>query len=157
MEEQEYRDTYQSVNQRRCVYEKAINSRRCYCTRCHRFNLADREGVTCNSTTGNAVCTEFLNTLRNKARFSLHLTNTDSPLPHTKEIKVQIGGLLGLQELLHPERAGSTQVEDIIGLLDTAIERYKRLQNLPYSILVQGVAGFEGRKKRQRCQSDNPD
>ena len=94
MDEQEYRSTYHTVNKRRCVYEKAINSRRCNCAKCHRFNLADREGVACNSATGNALCTEFLNTLRSKARFSLHLTHADKPLPHTKEIKVQTGGLL---------------------------------------------------------------
>lgn len=150
MEEQEYRKTYQAVNTRRCVYEKAINSRRCNCTRCHRFNLAEREGVACNSATGNALCTEFLNTLRSNARFSLHLTHADKPLPHAKEIRVQTGGLLGLQKLLDPAKADSTDAENIIGLLDTAIVRYGRLQNLPYNIIVQCVVSFEGRKKRQR-------
>jgi hypothetical protein len=150
MEEHEYKNTYQTVNKRRCVYEKAISSRRCNCARCHRFNLADREGVSCNSATGNAVCTEFLNTLRSKARFSLHLTHADKPLPHAKEIRVQTGGLLGLQELLYPDMADSTRVENIIGLLDMAIQRFERLQNLPYNILVQGVVGFEARRKRQR-------
>jgi hypothetical protein len=150
MEELEYRNTYQTVNKRRCVYEKAINSRRCDCAKCHRFNLADREGVACNSATGNAVCTEFLNTLRSKARFSLHLTHADKPLPHAREIRVQTGGLLGLQELLYPDTADNTRAENIIGLLDTAIQRFERLQNLPYNILVQGVVVFEGRRKRQR-------
>jgi len=150
MEEQEYKNTYQTVNKRRCVYEKAINSRRCGCARCHRFNLADREGVACKSATGNALCTEFLNTLRSKARFSLHLTHSDKPLPHAKEIRVQTGGLLGLQELLDPGKADSTNAENIIGMLDTAIQRYERLQNLPYNIIIQGVVSFEGRKKRQR-------
>ena len=149
MDEQEYRNTYHTVNKRRCVYEKAINSRRCNCAKCHRFNLADREGVACNSATGNALCTEFLNTLRSKARFSLHLTHADKPLPHTKEIKVQTGGLLALQGLLDPGMADSSTAGNIIGLLDTAIERFERMDNLPYNILVQGVVRFEGRKKRQ--------
>ncbi len=150
MEEQEYRKTYHAVNKRRCVYEKAINSRRCSCSRCHRFNLADREGVACKSATGNALCTEFLDTLRSKARFSLHLTQTDRPLPHAKEIRVQTGGLLGLQELFYPDKSNSTHAENIIGLLDMAIQRYERLQNLPYDIIVQAVVSFEGRRKRQR-------
>ena len=150
MEEQEYKHTYQTVNKRRCVYEKAINSRRCNCTKCHRFNLADREGVACKSATANALCTEFLNTLRSKARFSLGLTYSDKPLPHAKEIRVQTGGLLGLQELLDIDKAGSTHALNIIGLLDTAIERYEHLNTLPYNIIVQSVVRFEGRKKRQR-------
>jgi hypothetical protein len=106
--------------------------------------------VACNSATGNALCTEFLNTLRGKARFSLRLTHAEKPLPHTKEIKVQTGGLLGLQGLLDSDMADNSTAENIIGLLDTAIKRFERLQNLPYNILVQSVVKFEGRKKRQR-------
>ena len=97
MEEKAYKDTYDSINERRCVFEKTINSRRCTCKQSQRFHLADREGIACKSTTGNALCIEFLNSMRSKARFALHLTSADGPLPHTKEIKVQTGGLLGLQ------------------------------------------------------------
>jgi hypothetical protein len=149
MEEQQFRDTYHLVNQRRCVFEKAINSRRCSCDRCQRFNLADREGVACKTASGNALCNELLNTMRSKSRFALHLTHADGPLPHTKEIKVQTGGLLGLQALLHPEQAAAVQVENIIKLLDTAIQRYGRLADLPFDLIVQAIVRFEGRSRRR--------
>lgn len=149
MEEEQFRNTYHAVNQRRCVFEKAINSRRCDCAKCQRFNLADREGVACMTATGNALCTELLNTMRTKARFALRLTHADTPLPHTKEIKVQTGGLLGLQALLHPEFAGSVQVENIIGLLDGAIQRYGRIGDLPFDLIVQSIVRFQGRSSRR--------
>jgi hypothetical protein len=152
MEEQEYKDTYQHVNQRRCVFEKSITSRRCSCEKSLRFHLADREGVSCNSTSCNALCTEFLNTMRRKARFALHLTSADSPLPHAKEIKVQTGGLLGLQTLLHPDRAEATDVNNAIGLVDSAMRQYGALDKLPYDLIVQAIVKFQGRKKRPREQ-----
>ena len=145
MEEQQFRDTYHAVNQRRCVFEKAVNSRRCNCNKCQRFNLADREGVACKTATGNALCAELLNTMRTKARFALHLTHADTALPHTKEIKVQTGGLLGLQVLLHPEFTESTQVENIIGLLDGAVQHYGRIGDLPFDLIVQSIVRFQGR------------
>jgi hypothetical protein len=154
MEEKEYRDTYQSINERRCVFEKTINSRRCTCRQSQRFHLADREGIACKSATGNALCSTFLDSMRRNARFALHLTSANSPLPHAKEIKVQTGGLLGLQGLIHPELAGDSNVDNAIGLIDAAIEKYGSIDALPYDIIVQAIVKFEGRKKRARRQDD---
>jgi hypothetical protein len=150
MEEQEYRDTYNSVNERRCVFEKTINSRRCSCEKSMRFHLADREGIACKSASGNALCIELLNTMRRNARFALHLTSADAPLPHAKEIKVQTGGLLGLQGLLHPDKAEATNIDNVIGLIDRSVQQYGRLQDLPYAAIVQAIVRFEGRIKRSQ-------
>jgi hypothetical protein len=150
MEEEEYRATYRAVNQRRCVFEKAINSRRCNCRQSARFHLADREGVACESAAGNALCIALLDMLRCKARFSLHVTHASAPLPHAKEIRVQIGGMLGLQKVLRPELAQAGSVSDINGLAVEAIDRYGRLEDLPYEVIVQTLVNFEGRRKRMR-------
>ena len=88
--------------------------------------------------------------MRSNARFALHLTSADGPLPHTKEIKVQTGGLLGLQGLIYPHRAADINIENAIGLIDVAIEKYGSIETLPYDLLVQAIVKFEGRKKRPR-------
>ena len=147
MEEHEYRTTYNAVNERRCVFEKTINSRRCNCAKSQRFHLADREGIACTSASGNALCSELLNTMRSKARFALHLTSAEAPLPHAKEIRVQTGGLLGLQGLLYPDRAQAADIENVIGLIDRAIQKFGRLQDLPYTSIMQAIVRFEGRRK----------
>jgi hypothetical protein len=148
MEESEYKTTYQAVNERRCVFEKTINSRRSTCSKSLRFHLADREGVTCGSAAGNALCTELLGLMRVNARFALHVTHADSPLPHAREIRVQTGGLLGLQALVHPDRRDENNVNDIIALIDIALERYSSLEALPFDVIVQGIVKFAGRSKR---------
>jgi len=147
MEEQEYRDAYNSVNERRCVFEKTINSRRCSCEKSMRFHLADREGIACKSASGNALCIELLNSMRRNARFALHLTSAEAPLPHAKEIRVQTGGLLGLQGLLHPDKAEAANIDNVIGLIDLAMQQYGRLQDLPYTVIVQAIVRFQGRRK----------
>jgi hypothetical protein len=103
--------------------------------------------------------------LRQKARFSLQQTQTDQPLPHAKEAKVQAGGLFGLQQAI--ESADPAQVEalddhrlrynesdkliaNIYGLLDKAANQYKQLDRLPYSEMVKSILRFEVRKKRSR-------
>jgi len=150
MEESEYKATYHEVSERRCVFEKTITSRRSTCSKSLRFHLADREGVSCKSASGNALCTELLALMRRNARFALHITHADGPLPHAREIRVQTGGLLGLQTLIHPERQDESSVNDIISLIDTALLQYSSLESLPFDIIVQGIVKFEGRRKRSR-------
>ena len=154
MDEQQYRDTYHAVNDRRCVFEKTINSRRCTCKQSRRFHLADREGIACRSASGNALCRELLEHMRSKARFALHLTHADSPLPHAREIKVQTGGLLGLQGLLYPEKSDADNIDNAIGLIDAALTEFGSLESLPYDIIIQAIVKFEGRKKRSHKHDD---
>ena len=150
MEEQEYKNTYKAVNERRCIFEKTINSRRSTCAQSRRFHLADREGIACNSAAGKALCTELLDRMRSKARFALHTTNASGPLPHAREIKVQTGGMLGLQAVVYPDRAASQNVDNILGIIDQALEEYQNLDHLPYDVIVQSIVKFEGRRKRTR-------
>jgi hypothetical protein len=114
-----------------------------------RFNLADREGVSCTSETGSIRCKQLLDLLRQNAKFSLQMTNVPGPLPHAKEVKVQIGGMLGLQKLLHPQMCDEELVHDINGLANAAVQQYSSLDNLPYSEIVKSIVTFEGRLRRR--------
>jgi hypothetical protein len=149
VDETEYRQTYRAVNERRCVFEKAINARRCTCRLSQRFNLADREGVSCTSKTGSNRCKQLLDLLRKNANFALQMTNVPGPLPHAKEVKVQIGGMLGLQKLLHPQIRDEELAQDINGLAETAEQQFSSLDNLPYSEIVKSIVTFEGRLRRR--------
>lgn len=148
MDEDQYRATYHAVNQLRCPFEKSILSRRTNCRYGVRFNLADREGVTCKSEPTNLKCGETLRQIRNNALFALKLTQLDGQLPHAKEVKVQTGGLLGLQKSLdRPETDG---VEDIADLVTDAFDRYGNPEQFPYPQIMQSVVRFEGRKRTRR-------
>lgn len=149
MDETQYRQTYRAVNEQRCVFEKAINARRCTCSLSQRFNLADREGVSCNSEAGAKRCKQLLESLRKNANFALQMTTVPGPLPHAKEAKVQIGGMLGLQKLLHPQTAEEEIAHDINGLAEVALQRYHSLDNLPYSDIVKSIVTFEARSRRR--------
>jgi hypothetical protein len=147
VEEDEYRSTYQKINQRRCVFEKAILTRRCSCLCSARFYLADREGIACDSATAHDRCSHFIRQLRENARFALKITVLDGELPHAKEIKVQNGGLLGLQRILHPDLSGD-KVIDIAGLTVLGEQTYGSLEQAPYQQIVKSIADFHGRRRR---------
>ena len=149
MDEDQYRAVYHELNTNRCVFEKALNNRRCNCSRHERFMLATREGVSCLSAASLANCSVFLDTLREKSRFALHETFIDGPLPHNKELKVQAGGTLALQLHLFPDKLAEKTVEDIYGLVNIALSKYGNIADFPYGELVKGVVHYESRPKRK--------
>ncbi len=146
VEEDQYRTTYNAVNQRRCVFEKAVLTRRCHCSCSARFYLADREGISCNAEQANARCKQLLQLMRENARFALKLTDSGDKLPHAKEIKVQNGGLLGLQGILQPE-APRDSVVDIAALMVRGIEAFGSIRQFPYQEIIKSITRFEGRRR----------
>ena len=146
MDEFHYRSTYSDINPQRCVFEKAINSRVCNCSKSQRFNLADREGVACVSTDALQRCEKLIQQLHTNARFALQRLNVDR-LGHAQEIKIQNGGLLGLQEQL--KEAKSNNIEDIDMLLVNAEKKYKDIESFPYSNIMQKISAYEIRAKRK--------
>jgi hypothetical protein len=150
VEENEYRNFYHAINQQRCVFEKTILSRRANCHHAHRFNLADREGVSCQHNDAAVLCQSTLAHMRDKALFALKLTRIDGPLPHAKEIKVQTGGLYGLQHLLE-QGDSSAPIADIIALLQSAMDQYGEIESLPYEEIARSIVQFEGRARSKRC------
>ncbi len=148
MEENEYRDIYHQVNEHRCVFEKSILTRQTNCQHAHRFCLADREGVSCHNDDGHQRCKTLLEQLRTKAIFALKLTRIDGPLPHAKEIKVQTGGLLGLATILGID-ASADRKENIHALIQTAINIYGGMAELPYDEITRRIVNYEVRQPRR--------
>jgi hypothetical protein len=146
VEEDEYRSTYHALNRRRCAFEKAVLSHRCDCICSTRFYLADREGISCDSEGARQQCLQLVALLRQNARFALRITSTAAELPHAKEIKVQNGGLFGLQRVLRPDLSGE-RVRDVAGLVKLGRRTFGSLEQLPYPQIVKYIVSFEGRRR----------
>jgi len=148
MDEESYKAAYQRINTAPCVFEKGILSLKCSCAFQHKFQLADRHGVGCTDTLMQQNCCYFLEHLRKQTRFVFKI-NINGPLPHNKEIKVQNGGMLGMQRLLEGDQAAET-VENISALMLKSIEVYGDMDGIPYNRVMPDVTGYKTRPKRQR-------
>jgi len=148
VEENEYKSSYSEIANIRCEFEKALTSNKAKCSNARHFCLADREGYACKSRVSSAKCHELLGLLRESSRFILKLQQTDNKLPHNMEIRVQAGGLSGIQALLTPQQ--QDMVEDIFALLEQAEIEFGSLEKLPYSRIVKSIRSYQGRKSRKR-------
>ncbi len=128
-----------------CPFEKAILCGCCRCSLAAKHNIAEREAVSCNFMPSLELCLKLHHLLREKALFSLKLTHLQEKLPHGKEMKIQCGGLVGLEKAI----SGLEEVADISILVSKAIHVFGELEALPYSEIVQSVSSFAIRQRHQ--------
>jgi hypothetical protein len=65
-------------------------------------------------------------------------------------MRVQVGGLRGIEAALHPDTPVPAKIADIRGTVEAAIARYGSLAALPFSEIIREVAAFRGRERRRR-------
>ena len=147
LDENAYRDAYATVNPLQCVFERAILCRCCGCEHSVKRNIAEREAAGCLNAPAHALCVELKKELRRVAAFTLKLANPDEPLPHTKELKLQCGGILGVARVVTPETTGP--VTNIISVLLAATQQYGALANFPYQEIIHAVHTYEPRPRRK--------
>ena len=153
MDQDAYRKTYQQVNERYCAFEKGILTNQCACSQVAKLNIAEREAAHCKSDEAQQDCIRFLELLREQARFALKIQHEGEALPHAKAIRLQIGGLRGLQVALTGDDPPKAVISDVAALIRQSIDEYQSLENLPYSNIMQQVAAYQGRK-RSRSRKD---
>ena len=132
----------------RCPFEKAILSAHGNCQKSTRFSIAEQMGVECVSDIARNNCLIFLGLMRDRARFALKVTSTAGDLPFGKEMKVMIGGLLGLQRLLTAEsEEGVDKIADIYALVAQAQAVYSNLESLPYPEIMKSITAFKNKRR----------
>jgi hypothetical protein len=150
MDQDAFRETYREVNEVFCAFEKSVLTNECRCRRAERFCIAEREGVHCRSQASQSRCLQWLELLRNQARFALRTDDGHRLLPHGKAIRLQVGGIRGLQAMLEDATSPTQAVIDVDATLSRAEQAFGRLDRLPFSKIVRAVAAYQVRKRARR-------
>ena len=145
MDEPSFRAARGEINRLPCVFEKALLSGCAACELAARHSIAERETVSCAQPLARATCGTLHGLLREKSAFALGITETRRILPHAMAMKVQCGGLDGMRRVLDPDAPGV----DVQRLLRLALARHGSLDALPFSAIVQGVAAWRVRRRRE--------
>jgi len=147
VEEHEYHKAYQALNSCPCIFEKALLSTCCTCSQSQRIHIAEREGMSCLTPFSQQQCHELLNCLCDSAQFALKLRKVEIPLPHGKLLKIQCGGLQGLQTAVHIELEGKP-VKDIHHLVQQALVLFGEVKYFPYPAIVRFITHYRARQRR---------
>lgn len=142
MDENAYRETVRSGDHLPCTFGKAILAACCSCPLSGRLAIAEREVVSCSEAAAQQQCGNLYELLRSNSLFALRLIHADTPLTHAQNMKLQCGGLHGLQLALDD----NDEVFDVAGLVEAAQQTFGSLEELPYSQIMQSVVAFQVRK-----------
>lgn len=125
-----------------CPFERSILRGCAACAQSEKMQVAERELVKCRNTASHSRCSELYAHLRRSFSFALGTLRVDTPLPHAQEMRVQCGGLKGLQHTLN----GSTEVANVDELLGNALRQWDEIAEIPYSDVVHAAATvYKGR------------
>lgn len=131
MDEAAFRQRLNTV--RSCLFAKTILSGCAGCSKSEKYSIAEREVVTCGSDKSHQRCTALRDLLRHNFSFALGRLQIDGSLPHAQEMRMQCGGLRGIQSVLDDNEA----VRDIDELLTLSQVKFGELSELPYSQIVR--------------------
>lgn len=146
VDENTFRQVLRSGDHQPCPFGKAILARCCACSLAGRLAVAERETVNCTQAAAREQCLELYDLLRRNSLFALRLLHADEPLTHANNMKLQCGGLHGLQRALDD----SGDVVDVAALVEAARNKFGSLEAFPYSQIVQSVSAFQLRKPHDR-------
>lgn len=133
MDETAYRQILSATAPNACPFEKSLLSGCAACSRAERCNIAEREIVNCTDAQALARCIALRDQFRLNFTFALGRPHIEGPLPHAQEMRMQCGGLKGLQAVLDD----SDQVKDVAALLDMCQQKFGSLSDFPYEQIVR--------------------
>lgn len=143
VDERAFRQMLHSADPHSCPFGKAILALCCACSLSRKRAIAERETVICTRATAREQCCELYALLRRNSSFALKQAHADEPLTHARNMKVQCGGLHGLQQAVD----AAEEIGDVAALVDASREKFGSLEALPYSLIIQSVAAFQLRKR----------
>jgi hypothetical protein len=133
MDETAYRQILSATIPGTCPFEKSILTNCAACSKAEKRNIAEREIVVCNDAQALKRCTALRDLLRLNFTFALGKPHIDGPLPHALEMRMQCGGLKGLQSSLDD----SDQVQDVAALLEMSEQKFGSLDDFPFAQIVR--------------------
>lgn len=129
----------------RCPFEKPILSAQCGCENATRNVVAERMTVGCRSPIARNNCQLLLEMFKERSRFALKVAATWQDLPFGKQMRVMVGGLTGLQRVLHPDT--TARPDNVHALVGEAQQRFGALESLPFDEIVRSVTAYQPKRR----------
>lgn len=104
----------------------------------------------CGMPEAHARCRQLFEQLKRTALAAFGVEDDLTRMPHSILVKIQFGGLLGLQRITPGQPADSARIEDIDTLVNAALTQYATLQALPCGQLIPDMTGYSLPRRSRR-------
>ena len=130
----------------KCAFNSTLLGKQFGCARAKAIVRRGGPDVACSSESAHSRCERLFQHLKQAALPAFGVEDNLLSMPHSVLMKIQFGGLLGLQRLVEP--AAGAEVKDIEALLTRTLEKYTDLAAVEYSALAADMTAYQLKRRR---------
>ena len=120
------------------------------CTHAERIIRRGGTEFSCRAPACHARCLQLFGQLKDAALTAFDVEDDLTRMPHSVLVKIQFGGLLGLQRITLEPPPEAGRVEDIDALVSTAVARFDTVQAIPCEQLTGDMTGYTLSRRSRR-------
>ena len=134
----------------KCPFSAPLITQQFGCTRAAEVVRRGGAEISCTDASARSRCDQLFQRTKLAALPAFGVEDDLLSMPHSVLVKIQYGGLLGLQRLLHAAPQVAARVEDVQALVAEATARFGGAAGIPCASLVDDIAAFKPRARRGR-------
>ena len=138
------------MDEPRCPFNQTLRSEIFGCEHAVAVTRRDGPDVSCASQRGQARCTAVFQGMKGSALAALGVEDDPQQVAHSVVVKVQFGGLLGLQRRLGAAPPEPERIENIDALMERAVEHFGSVADIPYTDLSADISAHQVKRRRNR-------
>ncbi|MBC8520139.1 MAG: hypothetical protein H8D24_07015 [Gammaproteobacteria bacterium] len=126
-----------------CPFAKAILNGHSRCKFSETFHISERHGVQCTQPSTQQLCAQLSSQLHHQSHFALGVTRIPKQITSNMELRIQCGGLNGLQQCTSRE----DETTDIATLIEMATEMFGAIDKMPYQQIIQSISQWAPKRR----------
>ena len=106
--------------------------------------------INCTALTAHSHCKALFEQLKQAALPAFGVEDDLLTMPHSVLVKVQFGGLLGLQRKISIDSVKTERIEDISALVAASLERFESTGAIPCQEFIDDMVNYKIQRKKRR-------
>ena len=131
----------------KCAFSNTLITNQFGCEKGEQVTRRGGPDVACTGSAGHERCRRLFELLKASALPAFGVEDDLLSMPHSTLVKIQFGGLLGIQRLLG-DNAETATVTDINSLVDRAENRFGGLETVPCEQIHTDITGYKIRWRK---------
>ncbi|MEW6331563.1 MAG: hypothetical protein AB1560_08890 [Pseudomonadota bacterium] len=133
------------MDEHKCAFSNTLITNQFGCDKAEQVTRRGGPDIACTSEAGHRRCEKLFQQMKAAALPAFGVEDDLLSMPHSVLVKIQFGGLLGLQRLV--DGAGAADVKNIHALIDRATGKYHDPGAIPCPELVPDMTAYKLRRR----------
>jgi len=132
----------------KCAFSNTLVTEQFGCEKGKHVTRRSGPDVVCASDEAHQQCEQLFQRMKQVALPAFGVEDDLLSMPHSVLVKIQFGGLLGLQRLQGDSTDESAAIKNIHGLVSQAIGKHGSLDAIPCQAFVEDMTSYQLKRRR---------